>query len=153
MVFALISVYWLDNRCGKCKKTKTFGLALLFHLQDRVVHFVRNPALPTDQPLRGSWGYSHSFYLILLKNHCFLSRVHVYLSNMNRDDWKEKNLPWARCSYGKRGKYVVAKLGVFLHWANFKQKFLFPEMFFNSQEGCGLVVASGVWACDDMKDE
>ena len=55
MVFALISVYRLDNRCGKCKKTKTFGLALLFHLQDRVAHFVRNPALPTGQPLRGSW--------------------------------------------------------------------------------------------------
>lgn len=26
-------------------------------------------------------------------------------------------------------------------------------MLFNSQEGCGLVVVSGVWACDDVKDE
>lgn len=26
-------------------------------------------------------------------------------------------------------------------------------MFFNSQEGCGLVVASGVWAGDAVKDE
>jgi hypothetical protein len=41
----------------------------------------------------------------------------------------------------------------FLHWANFKQKNLLPEMFFNSQEGCGLVVASGVWAGDAVKDE
>ena len=55
MVFSLISAYQLDNRCGKCKKTKTFDLALLFHLQDRVAHFVRNPALSTYQPLRGSW--------------------------------------------------------------------------------------------------
>ena len=55
MVFALISAYWLDNSFGKYKKTKTFGLVLLFHLQDRVAHFVRNPALPTGQPLRGSW--------------------------------------------------------------------------------------------------
>ena len=113
MVFALISVYWLDNRYGKYKKTKTFGLALLFHLQGRVTHFVRNPALPTDQPLRGSWWDAYWFYLILLKNNCFLSRVHVYLSNMNRDDWKEKDLPWARCSYGKRGKYVAANLSDF----------------------------------------
>ena len=55
MVFSLIFAYQLDNRCGKCKKTKTFDLAWLFHLQDRVAHFVRNPALSTDQPLRGSW--------------------------------------------------------------------------------------------------
>ena len=55
IAFTLISVYRLDNRCRKCKKTKAFGLVLLFHLQDRVAHFVRNPALPTDQPLRGSW--------------------------------------------------------------------------------------------------
>jgi len=25
------------------------------HHLDRVAHFVRNPALPTDQPLRGRW--------------------------------------------------------------------------------------------------
>ena len=55
ITFAFISVYRLDDRCGKRKKTKAFGLALLFHLQDRVAHFVRNPALPTGQPLRGSW--------------------------------------------------------------------------------------------------
>ena len=55
ITFALISVYQLDNRCGKCKKFKTFGLVWLFRLQGRVAHFVRNPALPKDQPLRGSW--------------------------------------------------------------------------------------------------
>ncbi len=55
ITFAFISVYRLDDRCGKRKKTKAFGLALLFHLQDRVAHFVRNPALSTDQPLRGRW--------------------------------------------------------------------------------------------------
>ncbi len=63
MVFSLISAYRLNNSCGKCKKTKTFGLAWLFHLQDRVAHFVRNPALSTDQPLRGSWLDCH-FLLI-----------------------------------------------------------------------------------------
>ena len=61
MAFASMSAYRLDNRCGKCKKTKTFGLVLLFHLQGRVAHFDRNPALPKDQPLRGSWLDSHSF--------------------------------------------------------------------------------------------
>ena len=54
MAFARISAYRVDNRCGTRKKTKTYGLVLLFHLLDRVAHFVRNPALPTDQPLRGS---------------------------------------------------------------------------------------------------
>ena len=34
---------------------------MLFHLQGRVAHFDRNPALPKDQPLRGSWLDSHSF--------------------------------------------------------------------------------------------
>lgn len=29
--------------------------------------------------------------------------------------YKKKNLPWARCSYGKRGKYVTANL-VLLFW-------------------------------------
>ena len=80
MAFARISVYWQDNSCGKCKKTKTFGLVLLFHLPGRVAHFVRNPALPTDQPLRGSWRDSHFFtYPVLFKRHGILSRTHVYL--------------------------------------------------------------------------
>ena len=61
IAFARISVYRLDNRCGKCKKAKTYGLVLLFHLQGRVAHFDRNPALPKDQPLRGSWLDCHSF--------------------------------------------------------------------------------------------
>ena len=61
MVFALISAYWLDNSCGKCKKTKTFGLVLLFHLPGRVAHFIRNPALSKDQPLRGS---RHNWFLL-----------------------------------------------------------------------------------------
>ncbi|WP_281642342.1 hypothetical protein [Hoylesella loescheii] len=55
IAFAPISVYRLDDSCGKCKKTKTFGLVLLFHLPGRVAHFIRNPALSKDQPLRGSW--------------------------------------------------------------------------------------------------
>ena len=41
--------------CAKRKKTKTYGLVWLCHLQDRVAHFIRNPALPIDQLLRGSW--------------------------------------------------------------------------------------------------
>ncbi len=61
ITFTLISVYRLDNRCRKYKKTKTFGLVLLFHLQGRVAHFVCNPALSTDQPLRGSW---HNEFLL-----------------------------------------------------------------------------------------
>jgi len=56
-------VYRLDDRCGKRKKTKAFGLVLLFHLQGRVAHSVRNPALQTGQPLRGSWWYCHSFFI------------------------------------------------------------------------------------------
>ena len=55
IAFTLISVYRLDNRCRKCKKTKAFGLVLLFYLQGRVAHFVRNPALSKNQRLRGSW--------------------------------------------------------------------------------------------------
>jgi len=55
MAFARISAYRVDNRCGICKKTKTYGLVVLFHLLGRVAHFDRNPALPKDQPLRGSW--------------------------------------------------------------------------------------------------
>lgn len=31
----------------------------------------------------------------------------------------KKNLPWARCSYGKRGKYVVAKIGRNFHISKF----------------------------------
>ena len=76
IAFTLISVYRLDNRCRKCKKTKAFGLVLLFHLQDRVAHFVRNPALSTDQPLRGSWWDSHFFtYPVLFKRHGILFRI------------------------------------------------------------------------------
>ena len=59
MAFARISAYRLDNSCGKYKKTKTYGLVLLLHPLGRVAHFDRNPALPTDQPLRGSWRDSH----------------------------------------------------------------------------------------------
>ena len=65
IAFTPISLYRLDNQCRKCKKTKTYGLVLLFHLQGRVAHFDRNPALPKDQPLRGSWLDCHSF----LSNH------------------------------------------------------------------------------------
>ena len=72
-----IFVNRVDNRCGTCKKTKAFGLALLFHLQDRVAHFVRNPALPKDQPLRGRWWYSHSFLSNLAqKAWSFISNSH-----------------------------------------------------------------------------
>ena len=54
---------------------------MIFHLQDRVAHFIRNPALPTDQPLRGSWRYSYSFfYLILLKKHRLLFQTRVRAS-------------------------------------------------------------------------
>ena len=55
MAFARISAYRVDNRCGICKKTKTYGLVLLLHPLGRVGRFTPNPALPTDQPLRGSW--------------------------------------------------------------------------------------------------
>ena len=54
MGFIRIPAYRVDNRCGKCKKTKTYGLVVLFHPLGRVAHFDRNPALPKDQPLRGS---------------------------------------------------------------------------------------------------
>ena len=43
------------NRLLKRKKTKAFGLALLTYNLGRVGRFIRNPALPTNQPLRGSW--------------------------------------------------------------------------------------------------
>jgi len=76
MVFALISAYWLDNSCGKYKKTKTFGLVLLFHLQDRVAHFVRNPALPKDQPLRGSW---HNEFLLSRTRVKYYAHRHVFV--------------------------------------------------------------------------
>ena len=49
------------SRLFKRKKTKTFGLALSTYNLGRVAHFVRNPALPKDQPLRGSW---HNEFLL-----------------------------------------------------------------------------------------
>ncbi|KDR52532.1 hypothetical protein, partial [Hoylesella loescheii] len=59
-----------------CKKTKTFGLVLLFHLQDRVAHFVRDPA-PYQQANRYAvvGDIAIRFYLILLKKHRCLSRT------------------------------------------------------------------------------
>ena len=62
MVRTKISIYYSFHRISqskdkrnKRKKTKTFGLVWLFRLQGRVAHFIRNPALSKDQPLRGSW--------------------------------------------------------------------------------------------------
>jgi len=76
IAFTLISVYRLDNRCRKCKKTKAFGLVLLFHLQDRVAHFVRNPALSTDQPLRGSW---HNEFLLSRTRVKYYAHRHAFV--------------------------------------------------------------------------
>ena len=42
------------------------------HRLGRVAHFVRNPALSTDQPLRGSWWYSNSFLSNLSQNASYL---------------------------------------------------------------------------------
>ncbi|WP_304063341.1 hypothetical protein [Hoylesella loescheii] len=58
-----ISVNRVDNRCGTCKKTKTYGLVLLLHLLGRVGRFTPNPALPKDQPLRGSRRDGHWFFI------------------------------------------------------------------------------------------
>ena len=80
IAFARISVYRLDNRCGKFKKTKTYGLVLLFHLQDRVAHFDRNPALPKDQPLRGSW---HNEFLL------YRTRVHLWAYSWTSNGYNE----------------------------------------------------------------
>ena len=57
----VIGHWFPKNRWFKRKKTKTYGLVLLLHMQGRIAHFDRNPALPKDQPLRGSWLDSHSF--------------------------------------------------------------------------------------------
>ena len=90
IAFTLISVYRLDNRCRKCKKTKAFGLVLLFHLQDRVAHFVCNPALSTDQPLRSSWHTRVS----LIPN----SRIVYLFSN-----------PQRRAAHDKRARNLCTK--------------------------------------------
>ena len=83
-----ISVNRVDNRCGTCKKTKTYGLVLLLHPLGRVAHFVRNPALPTDQPLRGRWWYSHSF-----------------LSNLAQKAW-----PFISNSHKRRGEFGIREI-------------------------------------------
>ena len=90
VAFAFMSVYRLDDWCGERKKTKTFGLVLLFHLQGRVAHFIRNPALSTDQPLRGSWWYSHSLFIYSCsKMHCLLSWTHLLYTFLARQERNE----------------------------------------------------------------
>ena len=49
ITFAFISVYRLDDRCGKRKKTKAFGLALLMYNLGRVGRRCSQPC-PTNRP-------------------------------------------------------------------------------------------------------
>ena len=56
MTNVIVFIHWFtSNRSFKRKKIKAFGLAFLTYNLGRVAHFVRNPALPKDQPLRGRW--------------------------------------------------------------------------------------------------
>ena len=63
IAFTRISVYRLDNRWVNVKRPRPTALKDYMHRLGRVAHFVRNPALPTDQPLRGSWWDSHSCFI------------------------------------------------------------------------------------------
>jgi len=50
------------------KKPRPTALKDYMHRLDRVGRFTPNPALPKDQPLRGSWLDSHSFLSNLSQN-------------------------------------------------------------------------------------
>ena len=70
-IYPYISVYRLDHRCGKRKKTKTYGLEGL-NAPLRQGSSLRQQPCPTNGPTatRQLVRQSFVFYLILFKKHC-----------------------------------------------------------------------------------
>ena len=79
-IYPYISVYRLEHRCGKRKKTKTYGLEGL-NAPLRQGSSLRSQPCPTNGPTatRQLVRQSFVFYLILFKKHRVLSRTRVML--------------------------------------------------------------------------